>query len=81
MLCPNGTAVSSEQECRKAATTIKKQFDHAWNGPNDFPGCFIANDARDKVFWNLSPSPSKTANKPEFGAICIEQSGDFNRAK
>ena len=72
-MCPHGSAVSSEQECRKAATTIQKQFDHAWNGPNDFPGCLIANDGRDKVYWNLSPSPSETANNPQYGAICIQE--------
>ena len=79
-MCPNGTAVSSEEECRKAATTIQKQFDHAWNGPNDFPGCLIANDGRDKVYWNTSPSPSETANNPQYGAICIKNAkpGDFN---
>ena len=80
MLCPHGTAVSSEQECRKAATSIQKQFDQAWNGPNDFPGCLIANDGRDKVYWNTSPSPSETANNPQYGAICIKnaQPGDCN---
>ena len=56
------------------------EFRQAWTGNNDFPGCLIANDGRDKVYWNTSPSPSETANNPQYGAICIKnaQPGDFN---
>ena len=83
VIFPLESAVSSKKECRKAATTLQKQFAQAWNGPNDFPGCLIANDGRDKVYWNLSPSPSETANNPKYGAICIKNAhpGDFTRAK
>ena len=70
-LCSYGRGIKSEQECRKAAETLKMEFDTAWTGNNDFPGCLIANDGRNKVYFNLSPTPNTTANNPAYGAICI----------
>ena len=69
-LCSSGRGIKSEQECRKAAETLQMPFAKSWNGNNDFPGCLIANDGRNKVYFNLSPYPSNIANNPKYGAIC-----------
>ena len=59
--------------------TLQMDFAMAWTGNKDFPGCLIANDGRNKVYFNLSPTPSTTANKPAYGAICIKNTtvGEF----
>ena len=75
-LCSDGREIKSEKECRKAAKTLEMEFGQAWTGNNGFPGCLIANDGRNKVYFNLSPTPSTTANNPAYGAICITTAGD-----
>jgi len=70
-LCPQESAIESEEDCRNAAKLLQIQFAQAWNGPNDFPGCLVANDGRNKVYFNLSPRPSSQANNPRYGAICF----------
>ena len=78
-LCSDGREIKSEGECRKAAETLQMKFAHAWTGSGDFPGCLIANDGRNAVYFNLSPTPSTTANNPRYGAICIKstRAGNF----
>ena len=78
-LCSDGREIKSEKECRKAAKTLEMEFGQAWTGNNGFPGCLIANDGRNKVYFNLSPTPSTVANNPEYGAICIKTTtaGEF----
>ena len=74
-VCPSGKEITSEEECRKAAKMLEMQFAHSWNGPRDFPGCLIAHDGREKVFFNTSPSPNNTANNLQYGAICKRSAG------
>ena len=74
-MCPSGKEITSEEECRKAAKMLEMQFAHSWNGPRDFPGCLIAHDGREKVFFNTSPSPNNTANNLQYGAICKRSAG------
>ena len=69
--------ITSEKECRKAAEILEMQFAHSWNGPGDFPGCLIAHDGREKVYFNRSPSPSNTANNLKYGAICERSTGQI----
>ena len=76
-LCSYERGIKSEQECREAAETLQMEFATAWNGNNAFPGCLIANDGRNKVYFNLSPTPSTTANNPAYGAICITTAGEL----
>ena len=77
-MCSDGREIKSEEECRRAAETLQMQFAHAWTGSGDFPGCLIANDGRNAVYFNLSPTPSTTANNPRYGAICIKATGAGN---
>jgi len=80
-LCSSGKEIKTEGECRKAAEALHEDFDHAWNGNGDFPDCLIANDGRNKVYFNLSPNPSTTANNLRYGAICIEEARKGNKAE
>jgi len=70
-LCPQTSVIESEEDCRNAAKWLQIPFAKAWNGPNSFPGCLVANDGRNKVYFNLSPHPSNQANNPKYGAICF----------
>ena len=67
--------LTSEEQCIAASEALGLVYGQAWSGPGQFPGCLHANDGRDQVFWNTSPSPSETANVPEYGAICSVVSG------
>ena len=67
--------LTSEEQCIAASEALGMVYGQAWSGPGQFPGCLHANDGRDQVFWNTSPSPSETANVPEYGAICSVVSG------
>ena len=67
--------LTSEEQCLNASVALGLVYGQAWSGPGQFPGCLHANDGRDQVFWNTSPSPSETANVPEYGAICSVVSG------
>ena len=62
--------ITSEGECKAAAAALGLEWKVAWNGPNDFPACFHAEDGRNKVFFNTSPSPRRTNLPPNYAAIC-----------
>jgi len=70
------TQLTSQSDCQAAAASLGITWAHAWNGPNDFPGCLHANDGRDMAYWNLSPSPAGYANNPRYAAICGAASED-----
>ena len=74
----NTAPITSEEQCRTASVRLKLVFANAWSGSGDFPGCLHANDGRDLVYWNKSPTPSRIANNPNYGAICSSTSGKQN---
>ena len=62
--------IESEEECKRAAATLDLQWGEAWNVPNGFPGCFYAQDWRNKTFFNRDPTPGRTNTYQKFSAIC-----------
>ena len=62
--------ITTEFKCRQAASKLGLTWGESFNGPNDFPGCFHAEDERDKVYYNLSPHPGRTSLSPKYAAIC-----------
>ena len=62
--------ITSAAECKTAAQNLGLQWAAAWNGPNNFPGCLLAKDGRNKVYFNLSPNPGRTRLNPKYAAIC-----------
>ena len=71
-LCRTGTVhLRTENQCQSAAFELGLTWASAWNGPGDFPGCFHANDGRNKVYFNLASNPSSVANNPNYAAICL----------
>ena len=66
--------IKSENECKAAAEKLDLVWEVSYNGPNEFPACFHAEDGKNKVYFNTSPNPSrsteaKTEAKTE-AAIC-----------
>ena len=66
--------IKSEAQCRAASAKLKLVFARGFYGTGDFPGCLRANDGRNKVYWNRSPRPSPTPNRPLYSAICQSSS-------
>ena len=62
--------ITSETRCRQAASKLGYQWAQSFNGSNDFPGCFNAEDGRNKVYYNLSPIPGRTDLNHRYAAIC-----------
>ena len=67
--------IRTANECETAAQRLGLQWAQSWNGPNDFPGCFFAQDVRNKVFFNTSPNPRRTNLYHKYSAICKTRSG------
>ena len=65
--------IKSEDECQRAGTNLGFPFFQGWNGPNDFPACFYADDGRNLVFYNRSPNPKRTDFNPQYSAICMKK--------
>ena len=66
--------IKSEAQCRAASAKLKLVFAKGWNGPGSFPGCMHCKDGRNTVYWNRSPRPSPTPNRPLYSAICQSSS-------
>ena len=65
--------IKSENECKAAAEKLDLVWEVSYNGPNEFPACFHAEDGKNKVYFNTSPNPSRSTNllrKKEAAAIC-----------
>ena len=75
-LCPPGSEITSENECKAAATNLGLVWEASWVGPGDFPKCLFANDDRKKVYYNKSPNPARYAHGKmlEYVAICQRSS-------
>ena len=67
--CPD-RRLTNEFDCRAAANQLELNWGASWNGPNDVPGCFFANDNRKQVFYNTAPNANQY--KPLYGEICVE---------
>ena len=75
-LCPSGYEITSESDCIAAAYNLQLEWQGSWEGHDDFPNCLFANDGRSKVYFNLSPKPSKTVHGGmlKYAAICQKPS-------
>ena len=75
-LCPSGYEITSESDCIAAADNLQLEWQGSWEGHDDFPNCLFANDGRSKVYFNLSPKPSKTVHGGmlKYAAICQKPS-------
>ena len=64
--------IESEAKCKAAASQLGLQWGQSWNGRDDFPGCLLAEDGRNKVYFNTSPYPTYSRSKlnPKYAAIC-----------
>ena len=68
--------IQSEAECKIAAEKLDLQWDYSWTGQNDFPACLYAEGGRNKVYFNLSPNPSRNPlelpsnSRENYSAIC-----------
>ena len=64
--------IVSETKCKAAAAQLGLTWGKSWNGTNDFPGCFFAEDGRKKVYFNTSPNPGRTIldHYANYAAIC-----------
>ena len=62
--------ITSKNKCMQAASKLGLKWAESFNGPNDFPGCFYAEDGRNKVYYNLSPNPGRANLSPKYAAIC-----------
>ena len=51
-LCPSGSDVKTETECRAAAQKIGKKWGGTFKREGDHPFCLLAADGRDTVFFN-----------------------------
>lgn len=71
------TEITSESECKEAGELLGLQWGHSWNGPNDFPACLYAEDDRNRVYFNLSPNPSRTDVNQGYSAICRKDRGYY----
>jgi len=61
--------LTSSTECKEAAKQLGFTYGATINGVGDYPGCWLANDGRNKFYYNFSHLASKTANKNK-AAIC-----------
>ena len=73
--CDPPDQIFGEKECKNAAKSISHPWGAPWIGDNDFPGCFLALDGRNTVYYNKSPNPSTSIsdlaeNSKKYGAIC-----------
>ena len=62
--------ITSENECKAAGEKRGLQWGNSWDGPGAFPGCYYADDGRNKVYFNISPRPKNTNLYDKYSAIC-----------
>ena len=62
--------IKSEDECKNAALSLGLEWGNSYSKDGDFPACYYAQDARNKVFVNLSPNPSRENLNANYSAIC-----------
>ena len=63
--------IESAYQCKDAGEGLGLKWGGAWDGPNEFPRCYYADNGINEVWFNTSPTPKRT-NLPEvFAAICI----------
>lgn len=64
------------KKCKEAGKLLGLQWGGSWDGYKDFPACFYADDSRSKVYFNLSPNPTRKLNfdrypsHKKYSAIC-----------
>ena len=73
--CNSPDQISDESECKDAAKSISYPWGSSWDGVNDFPGCILAADGRNIVYYNKSPSPCSSISclpehSKQYRAIC-----------
>merc|ERR1711953_1015592 len=65
--CKPGSKITTKEECQKAARALGLNFGVAWNGNNDYEGCFYY---QEKVFYNKGRWPSPTPNHKDRTSLC-----------
>jgi hypothetical protein len=78
-LCKPERLVTTEEECKIAATGLNIPYDSSgnWKMSNDFKGCLAARDGRNKVFFNTAFDHSTTVDSmnQDYHAICRKTAG------
>ena len=67
--------ITSETECKEASELLGLQWDTSYDGPNEFPACFYADDGRNVVYFNLSPNQQRETVYAKYSAICRTDKG------
>ena len=64
--------ITTETDCKAAATELGLTWGSSWNGQNEMPGCVYAEDWRKKVYFNTSPKAGydNPYNKAHYAEIC-----------
>lgn len=62
--------ITTATECKAAGIKLGFKWAHSWNGHNDFPACLRAEDGRNTIYFNTSPSPKRNGVNPKYAAIC-----------
>ena len=73
--CSSLQKLSGEKDCIDAAKSISYPWGYSWDGRKDFPGCYLATDGRDTVYYNKSPKQCKSISclpriSKQYKAIC-----------
>ena len=67
--------ITSDAKCKEAATSLNLLWGGTFDGSKDFPRCMYAQDARNKVFFNVNINPPRENINPKYSAICNINSG------
>ena len=70
--CPDGEDVTTEEGCREAATYLSIPFSSSFSADGDHKYCLYADDGRNEIFFNTSPSPGNFPTS-EYGSVCQKQ--------
>ena len=66
--CPIAQRIKSVSECKKAAKQLGLEWGKTLSGPDDVPGCSVANDARSYVQFNTYEGA--LGSHTDFAEIC-----------
>ena len=68
--CPIQRAITSETQCRAAATASGKEWGGAWNGPGDHQFCLLRT-GDEKIFFNTAAAEEASATATtHYASLC-----------